>query len=111
MMLSLVVIGLLELCSTGLEDDPDAAVRFPALNQCSIFAASLVNAIHITRLLLFSKFHFLGSCIFEFLQVLMLRCQWMTEVTEPTVTTNMHKRRSLVLSFLLIGGSSIFSVK
>jgi hypothetical protein len=54
------------LCSTGLEDNPDAAVRLPTLNQWFFFAASPVNAIHSTQSFLSSKLQFFwGGCFSE----------------------------------------------
>ena len=34
------------MCSTGLEDNPEAAVHLSSLNQWLFFAASQVNAIY-----------------------------------------------------------------
>jgi hypothetical protein len=54
-----------KLCSTGLSDNPDAAVRLSPLNQWLVFAASPVNAIH-DQLLPSGKFLFLFFTVITF---------------------------------------------
>ena len=51
----------LSSCSTGLEDNPEAAVHLSSLNQWLIFAVSPVNAIH-SQILPSSKFHSFNDC-------------------------------------------------